>query len=81
LSFFLGIQVTHGPAGIHLYQSKYISNLLNRTQMTGAKLAKSPCPSSSQLSKSYGEPLLDPSEYRSVVKALQYCTFTRQDVA
>ena len=34
LSFFLGIQVARGPTGIHLCQSKYISNLLNRTQMT-----------------------------------------------
>jgi hypothetical protein len=81
LSFFLGIQVTRGPAGIHLCQSKYISDLLNRTQMTGAKPAKSPCPSGSQLSRSDGEPLLDPSEYRSVVGALQYCTLTRPDVA
>jgi hypothetical protein len=81
LSYFLGIQVTRSPAGLHLCQSKYVTDLLHRTKMTEAKPAKSPCPSGSQLSRLDGDPLLDPSEYRSVVGALQYCTLTRPDIA
>jgi hypothetical protein len=81
LSFFLGIQVTRDSAGLHLCQSKYITDILSRTQMSGAKPAKSPCPSGSKLSRLDGEALLDPYEYRSVVGALQYCTLTRPDIA
>jgi hypothetical protein len=81
LNFFLGIQVTRSSAGLHLCQSKYVNDLLNRTKMTEAKPAKSPCPSGSQLSKLDGDSLLDPFEYRSVVGALQYCTLTRPDIA
>jgi hypothetical protein len=81
LSFFLGIQVTRDYASLHLCQSKYITNILSRTQMSGAKLAKSPYPSGSKLSRLDGEALLDPYEYRSVMGALQYCTLTRPDIA
>lgn len=41
---------------------------------------KSPCISGSKLSKFEGEPLLNPSEYRHVVGAIQYVTLTRPDM-
>jgi len=81
LAFFLGIQVTRTKNSLHLCQAKYINELLNRTSMIGAKLAPSPCPASSKLSKLDGEPLPDPTEYRQVVGALLYCTLTRPDLA
>lgn len=49
--------------------------------MTEAKPAKSPYSSGSQLSKLDGEALIDATEYRSVVGALQYCTLTRPYIA
>jgi hypothetical protein len=60
---------------------KYVADLLHRTGMLGSKATRSPCSSSSKLSKFDGEPLVDPFEYRSVVGALQYCTFTRPDLS
>jgi hypothetical protein len=81
LGFFLGIQATRTAAGLHLCQAKYISDLLHRTQMTGAKPSKSPCSSSIKLSKFDGITLFDPSEYRHVVGSLQYCTLTRPGIA
>lgn len=34
LSYFLGIQVTRTSAGLHLCQSKYVHDILDRTHMT-----------------------------------------------
>jgi len=80
LSYFLGIQVTRTSQGLHLSQSKYIADLLSRVHMDGAKPAKSPCGSGAKLSQFDGEQLSDPSLYRHVVGALQYCTLTRPEI-
>jgi hypothetical protein len=44
--------------------------------MMEAKPSKSPCPTGSKLSKFDGTSLSDPTEYRHVVGALQYCPLT-----
>lgn len=49
--------------------------------MDGAKQNSSPVISSSKLGLLDGDPLSDPSEYRSAVGALQYLTWTRPDIA
>ena len=77
LHFFLGIQVSCTPQGLHLCQAKYISDLLHHTHMQNAKPSKSLSPSGLKLSQYDGEPLSNPTEYRQVVGALQYCTLTR----
>ncbi|KAF5449959.1 hypothetical protein F2P56_030352 [Juglans regia] len=81
LSFFLGIQATHNSNGLHLTQAKYIYDLLHRACMLGAKPSKTPVASGSKLSQFEGESLLDPTEYRHVVGALQYYTLTRPDIS
>jgi hypothetical protein len=43
LSYFLGIQATQDNADLHLHQSKYILDLLDRTQMTESKLYLAHC--------------------------------------
>jgi hypothetical protein len=75
LNFFLGIQVQRTN------QAKYISDLLHRVKMLGAKPSKSPCLAGSKLSKFDGELLKDLTTYRHIVGALQYYTLTRPDVA
>lgn len=42
LSFFLGIQVTRTTDGLHLHQGKYVTDLLHRTKMVGAKPLSTP---------------------------------------
>jgi hypothetical protein len=81
LSYFLGIQATRTSNGLQLCQSKYVADLLTRTQMQDAKPTPSPCAAGSKLSKFDGETLPDYSEYRSIVGALRYCTLTRPDIA
>lgn len=54
--FFFGIEVSRTSNGLHLCGlAKYISDLLHHTNMQGAIPAKSPCSSSTQLSKFDGE--------------------------
>ena len=81
LSFFLGIEAIRNQTGLHLRQTKYITDLLNSTYMLGARPLRCPSSSGSKLSSAAGEPLENPTEYRRVVGALQYCTITRPDIS
>ncbi|RVW13866.1 Retrovirus-related Pol polyprotein from transposon RE1 [Vitis vinifera] len=83
LGYFLGIQASRDSSGLHLRQSKYIGDLLQRTKMAGAKPASSPCTTGLKLSTHVGEPLTASqiTEYRQTMGALQYCTLNRPDIA
>jgi hypothetical protein len=81
LSYFLGIQAIRDPNGLHLRQSKYINDLLDRTQITDAKPYPAPFVAGTKMSKFDGEPLTNPTTYRHIVGALQYVTLTRPDIA
>ena len=64
-----------------LSQTKYISDLLHRTEMFDTKPTKTPGAVGKNLSKFDGDPMADVTHYRSVVGALQYVTLTRPDIA
>jgi hypothetical protein len=81
LSYFLGIQALRNQEGLHLRQAKYITDLLHNTDMIGAKPLNCPSSSGPKLSSVTGNILHDPTDYRRVVGALQYCTITRPDIA
>jgi hypothetical protein len=49
--------------------------------MMEAKLAATPCSSVIKLSQFDSPSLTDPTQYRQVVGALQYCTLTRPDIS
>jgi histone deacetylase 1/2 len=80
LTYFLGIEVSYHDNSIHLSQTKYISDLLHRTEMFDTKPVKTPGAVGQNLSKFDGEPMEDPFGYRSVVGALQYLTITQPDI-
>ncbi|KAG7586548.1 Zinc finger CCHC-type [Arabidopsis thaliana x Arabidopsis arenosa] len=81
LHYFLGIEVTRSPRGLHLMQRKYIMDLLNKNNMLDAKPVTTPLPTTPKLTLLTGEKLPDASQYRSVVGSLQYLSFTRPDIA
>jgi hypothetical protein len=81
LTYFLGVEVSRTPAGLHLSQQRYILDLLQRTNMATAKPVTTPMSASSSLSKFDGVSLTDPTLYRSTVGALQYLALTRPDIA
>ncbi|GAA0157982.1 transmembrane signal receptor [Lithospermum erythrorhizon] len=81
LHYFLGIEVLPTPSGLHLNQSKYLAEVLERVKMDGAKPLGNPCTTEGQISSVNQEPFSDPTMYRSTVGALQYLTITRPDIA
>lgn len=81
LSYFLDIQATHTFIGLHLSQTKYITDPLHCSCMLGAKPIFSPCTSGSKLSSHTGETLSNPTAYHQVVGSLQYCTLTHPNIA
>ncbi|KAM2231636.1 hypothetical protein ACFX1S_015876 [Malus domestica] len=81
LHFFLGIQISRTAHGLCLSQSKYILDLLTKTEMLESKSCETPCLPYNRLLKDDGAPYNNPTLYRSVVGALQYLTFTRPDIA
>ncbi|KAF5451074.1 hypothetical protein F2P56_031373 [Juglans regia] len=81
LKYFLGVEAHHLPEGLLLLQSQYIFNLLQRTKMLDAKHVSSPMSSSQKLSLFSGATYPDPSNYRSIVGALQYLSLTRLDIS
>ncbi|XP_062093813.1 uncharacterized mitochondrial protein AtMg00810-like [Humulus lupulus] len=81
LHYFLGLEVTRSSTGLHLCQTKYISDPLHHTSLLDSKPVATPMAIGSVLSIHDGAPLVNGSEYRSVVGALQYCTLTRPDIS
>uniref|UniRef100_A0A2N9I4N5 Uncharacterized protein n=1 Tax=Fagus sylvatica TaxID=28930 RepID=A0A2N9I4N5_FAGSY len=81
LHFFLGVQVYTTKVGLFLFQRRYISDLLKKTNMHEAKPVSSPMSLSTVLSKFGGTALSDPSTFRSVIGSLQYLSLTRPDLA
>ncbi|GJU71159.1 copia protein [Tanacetum coccineum] len=49
--------------------------------MSSCKLSPTPVDTKPKLSVASGEPYSDPTHYRSLVRALQYFTFTRPDIS
>ncbi|KAA0052371.1 putative mitochondrial protein [Cucumis melo var. makuwa] len=82
LSYFLGVEVSYPTNGdLFLSQSKYITDLLQRTKMLDAKPISTPMVSGPLLSAFQGEPFHDVHLLRSVVGALQYATLTHPEIS
>jgi hypothetical protein len=81
LHYFLGIQITRTATGLFLSQTKYVEDLLTKSEMVAAKPCDTPCLPYHRLLKEDGEPYSNPTLFRSIVGALQYLTFTGPDIA
>ena len=66
---FLGFEVLRTPLGLHLSQTKYVVDLLHRTNMAAAKPCSTRMCLSNNLSLSDSEPLSQPSVYKSTIGA------------
>ncbi|XP_061336883.1 uncharacterized mitochondrial protein AtMg00810-like [Gastrolobium bilobum] len=81
LHYFLGIEATKTESGgYHLHQSKYILDQLKKANMHDCKTMPTPMISSSKLSSRDRSPYSAPTQYRSIVGALQYATITRPEI-
>ncbi|XP_073268730.1 uncharacterized protein [Populus alba] len=81
LHYFLGLQITYLPSGLFVSQMSYITDLLSRVDLQHSKSCDTPCLPHHHLLKDDGQPYSHPQQYRSIVGALQYLTFTRPDIA
>jgi histone deacetylase 1/2 len=81
LHYFLGIELHFSKGVCHLSQTKYIQELLSKADLNECKPIATPMASDHTLSIHEGTLLEDPTSYRSLVGALQYCTITRPDLS
>ncbi|XP_062118388.1 uncharacterized mitochondrial protein AtMg00810-like [Humulus lupulus] len=81
LHFFFGIEVHRDESSLYLNQGKYVKELLSRTGMLHLKPCQTPMTTGKSQSKFDGEPLQNPTEYRSIIGGLQYLTHTRPDLS
>ncbi|KAJ9565343.1 hypothetical protein OSB04_001309 [Centaurea solstitialis] len=80
LSFFLGIAASRSTSGLFLSQSAFAQEILARADMVSCNPCSTPADTKTKLAVD-GEPVPDPTLYRSLAGALQYLTFTRPDIA
>ncbi|KAJ9566120.1 hypothetical protein OSB04_002086 [Centaurea solstitialis] len=80
LSFFLGIAASRSKSGLFLSQSAFAQEILARADMVSCNTCNTPADTKTKLAVD-GEPVPDPTLYRSLAGALQYLTFTRPDIA
>lgn len=80
LTYFLGMEVHRNRSVLFIYQTKYITNLLVKSDVNGCKPVGSPA-SKNKLSPSDGPLLNDPTTFRVIVGALQYISLIRSDIS
>nr|GEV39324.1 ribonuclease H-like domain-containing protein [Tanacetum cinerariifolium] len=68
LNYFLGISAQRSASGLFLSQSKFIEEILERAHMQNCNLCRTPVDTESKLG-SDGDPVSDPTLYRSLVGA------------
>lgn len=81
LHHFLGIKADFNDKWLFLSRSLYAQEILERAGMADCKPCATPVDLKSKLSVDVGEPVTDPTSYRSLAGPLQYLTFTRPDIS
>ena len=81
LNYFMGVQVLYNKIGVHLSQSKYITDLLENVLMQDNTLCFTLMVSREAFTKADSEHFLDVTLYRSTIGALQYAILTRPEIA
>ena len=81
LHYFLGLQIDYTPSSLFVHQTKYTLDLLHRFSRSDCKPCKTPCSLVAHLVTNDSPLLVDHALYRSMVRALQYLTFTRLDLS
>jgi hypothetical protein len=81
LSYYLGLEVSQGPAGITLRQTAYAAKILEKASMTGCNASATPMEPKLKLLKEGDTPSVDATEYRSIIGSRRYLCNSRPDLA
>jgi hypothetical protein len=81
LHHFLGISITRSSNRLFLLQCQYTIELFQCASISECHPTMMPMDSKSKLSATDGTLVTNPSEYRRLVRALQYLTLTHLDLA
>nr|GEU71485.1 hypothetical protein [Tanacetum cinerariifolium] len=79
LNYFLGVSVTRDSSDLFLSQQKYAVEILEKAYMLNCNPSRTPVDTESELGVG-GDPVSDPTLYRSLADSLRYLTFTRPDI-
>nr|GEV02752.1 ribonuclease H-like domain-containing protein [Tanacetum cinerariifolium] len=80
LNYFLGIYITRDSFGMFLSKKKYDFEILERAHMVNCNSSQTSVDTESKLGDD-GDPVSDPTLYRSLAGSFQYLTFTRPDIS
>ncbi|CAM8965989.1 unnamed protein product [Rhodiola kirilowii] len=80
MRYFLGVEVRQNSKGIHLCQSKYAKEVLERFNMWNCNAAKNPIVPGTKLSREGDDSKVDSTIYKQLVGCLMYLTVTRPDI-
>lgn len=81
LSYFLGVEVIPHSHGVLFSQRKYILDILTKSNMSDCKPISTPITASTTLTLKGGSLHPSPTEYHTLVGALQYLSLTRTDIS
>lgn len=81
LSYFLGIELVPQAEGVIMSQQNYIRDILEQSNMSGAKEASTSLTTSPSLCLNDGSVVVDGDEFQKLVGSLHYLTITRLDIS
>ena len=77
----MGLQISYLSSGLFVSQTNYIKELLDKVDLQDSKPCATPCLPYHHMLQDAGKPYSHLQQYRSIVGALQYLTFTRPAIA
>ena len=80
LSMYSGIEIDQRPACIYLSQKGYARYMLEKRGLLNCHSSQTSLEARSKFSKTRGDKLTDPTNFRSIVGSLRYLTHTRPDL-
>jgi hypothetical protein len=81
LHHFSGVSVQHQVDELFLTQCQFTFDILEHTGMVDCKPVLTSVDIKAKVSAESGPPVADPTQFRSLIEALQYLMFTHPDIA
>jgi hypothetical protein len=81
LHHFLRVSVQPQVDGLFLTQHQFALDVLEHAGMMDCKPVSTSVDTHAKVSTTFGPPIADPTQFRSLARTFQYLTFTRSDIA